>query len=191
MPYKVGTRLHIMLEHYWRDRDFTATTLEPPLTSGPYRIAVVESKKQIIYERVPDYWGRDLAVNRGRFNFDRVHVDIYRDDSAMREAFKSGAMDMRVEGSVKDWMESYDIDAARDGRIVKFGLTSDNPKPMIAYVINTRRQKFQDRRVPRAINLAYDPDRESDREIRASPRRSPDCSGRRRKWPEAVRASRD
>ena len=156
MPYKVGTRLHIMPEHYWSERDFSATTLEPPLTSGPYRIVEVRAKQQIIYERVPDYWARDLPVNRGRFNFDRIQIDIYRDDSVMREAFKAGAMDIRVEGEVKDWMESYDIDAARAGRIVKFGLTSDNPKPMIAYALNMRRLKFQDPRVRRAINLAYD-----------------------------------
>ena len=155
-PFKLGTQMPILPEHYWRDRDFAATTLEPPLASGPYRIAEVMASRRIVYERVRDYWGRELAVNVGRFNIDRFQFDYYRDDTVMREAFKSGSLDLRIEGSVKDWMEGYDIDSARDGRIIKSGLTSDNPKPMIAFAINTRRDKFKDIRVRRAINLAFD-----------------------------------
>ena len=82
----------ILPEHAWKTREFDRTTLEPPLGSGPYRVARFEPGRSIVYERVPDYWGRDLAVNRGQYNFAEIRYDYYRDDGVALEAFKAGCL---------------------------------------------------------------------------------------------------
>ena len=93
----------ILPEHYWRTRDLSKTTLEPPLGSGPYRIADFEQGQFLVYERVADYWGRDLAVHRGRHNFDYIRYEIYRDATIAREALRKGLLDYRIESDPYVW----------------------------------------------------------------------------------------
>jgi ABC-type oligopeptide transport system substrate-binding subunit len=97
LPLLVAGFLPILSEHWWRGREFAETTLEPPLASGPYMIERIEPGRAIVYRRNPDYWGRDLAVNRGQFNFDTIRYTYFRDDSVALEAFKAGDYDYRGE----------------------------------------------------------------------------------------------
>lgn len=142
--------------HFWATRDISKPTLEPPLGSGSYKITKVEPGRSITYERVKDYWGADLPVNRGTWNFDEIRYDFYRDDTVQFEAFKSGRIDFRGEGSAKRWETEYDIPQVKDGRIVKRAVPNETPRGMGAYFFNLRRKQFQDVRVRRGIIHLYD-----------------------------------
>jgi microcin C transport system substrate-binding protein len=163
LPFIVG-ELSVFPKHYWtgtdangKSRDITKTTLEPPLGSGPYRIKAVKPGEFIAYERVPDYWGKDLPVRRGQNNFQNVEFQYYGDRNVALEAFKAGQYDYRRENSAKSWATSYDFPALKDGRVVKRDdIVLELPKPMQGFAFNLRRAKFQDIRVRRAFNLAYD-----------------------------------
>ena len=155
LPLIMG-QLTVLPKHYWASREFDATTLDPPLGSGPYRIGTFEAGRWSSYERVPDYWGKDLAVNRGRHNFDRVRYDYYQNMTVALEALKAGAYDLRVEASSKDWATAYDAPAVRDGRLVKGEFPHARPAGMQGYAFNMRRPLFQDRRVRQAIGYALD-----------------------------------
>ena len=155
LPLIMG-QLTVLPKHYWEGRDFEATTLDPPLGSGPYKIADFDAGRWSRYARVPDYWGKDLAVNRGRDNFDTVRYDYYRDMTVALEALKAGAYDIRVEASAKDWATGYDSPAVRDGRLIKGEFKHSRPAGMQGYAFNLRRPLFQDRRVREAIGYAFD-----------------------------------
>jgi len=155
LPLIVG-QMPILPKHYWKDRDFEKTTLEPPLGSGPYRIAEFEPGRQVTLERVTDYWGRDLPVNRGQYNFDRMRFDYYRDDTVIRQALKAGAIDYRAENQAKAWALDYDVPAVREGRLILKAFKHSRPTGMQAFVMNTRRTVFADRRVRRALAYAFD-----------------------------------
>ncbi len=162
LPVIVG-ELTIYPKHYWtgkdangKPRDITKTTLEPPLGSGPYKIKSVRPGEFISFERVPDYWGKDLPLRRGQFNFDTVELQYYGDTNVSMEAFKSGQYDFRLETSAKTWATAYNFPALNAGQVVKREVKLETPKPMQAFVFNLRRPKFQDARVRRAFNLAYD-----------------------------------
>jgi microcin C transport system substrate-binding protein len=163
LPQITG-QLLILPKHYWtgtdakgNPRNIGSSTLEPPLGSGPYRIADVNAGSMIRYERVRDYWGAELPVHRGHYNFDSIQVDYYRDLNVSFEAFKSGQFDFYFENSAINWATRYDFPAIRDGRVVKRDdINLDTPEPMQAFVVNLRRPKFQDPRVRRALNLAFD-----------------------------------
>ncbi|HAK62561.1 MAG TPA: hypothetical protein DCO82_04885, partial [Alphaproteobacteria bacterium] len=155
LPLIMG-QLPILPEHYWKDRDFEATTLEPPLGSGPYRIARVEANRRLILERVPDYWGKDLPVNVGTNNFGRIVFEYYRDDTVALEAFKANNFDIRFESSAKNWATAYDFPAVAEKKVVRAELETRNAEPMQGFVFNTRRDKFSDRRVRLAFNYAFD-----------------------------------
>ncbi len=142
--------------HYWETRDISKTTLEPPLGSGPYRIKSMEPGRNIVYERVEDYWAADLPVNRGRNNFDIIRYDYYRDQTVQFEAFKAGKIDYRGEGEVKRWFTGYDIPQVNNGQILKVEKANNNPRGIGAFFINNRRDKFSDRRVREAIVNLYD-----------------------------------
>ncbi|MFM2129372.1 MAG: periplasmic-binding component of superfamily transporter, yejA, partial [Pseudomonadota bacterium] len=114
LPLIMG-QLPVLPRHYWADKDFDRTTLTPPLGSGPYRVAEVDPGRAVTYERVRDYWGRHLAVNRGRHNFDRIRIDYFRDNTVALEALKAGAFDFREEHVSKFWSASYDVPAVREG----------------------------------------------------------------------------
>ena len=155
LPLILG-QLPVLPKHYWQGRDFDATTLDPPLGSGPYKIGAFEAGRFSTYQRVPDYWGKDLPVNRGRDNFDTVRYDYYRDMTVQLEALKAGAYDFRSEFSSKDWATAYDIPAVRDGQLIKNEVKHSRPAGMQGYAFNLRRPLFQDRRVRQAIGFAFD-----------------------------------
>ncbi|WP_304526714.1 extracellular solute-binding protein [Halomonas sp. I5-271120] len=155
LPLIIG-QLPILPEHYWADRDFTATTLDPLLGSGPYRISEVQPGRRIVYERVEDYWGKDLSVNQGRHNIDELVYDYYRDQTVALEAFKAGNLDMRIESSARQWATAYDFPAAENGLVKQLNIYDGQPSGMQAYVMNLRRETFKDPRVREAINLAFD-----------------------------------
>lgn len=147
----------ILPEHYWATRDLTKTILEPPLGSGPYRIADFEQGQFLLYERVPDYWGRDLAVHRGRHNFDYIRYEIYRDATIAREALRKGVLDYRIESDPYVWRTGYNIPAREKGWLVT---RQNNAKVQSGFqsalVFNTRRAKLADVRVREALTMAFD-----------------------------------
>ena len=141
---------------YWSGRDFSRTTLEASLGSGPYKVESLEQGRTITYRRVKDYWGATLPVNVGRQNFDTIRYDYYRDLSVLLEAFKGGAFDYRQENAAKNWATGYDSPALREGRIKKEVIPNQIPAGMQGYVFNTRRAMFADRRVRAALAHAFD-----------------------------------
>lgn len=155
MPLIAG-QLPILPRHYWEGRDFSRTTLEPPLGSGPYRIAGFETGRHVLLERVREYWGRDLAVNRGMHNFDRIRYDYFRDATVIREAVKAGSVDLHFENQAKAWALDYDTPAVREGRLRKQAFDHDRPAGMQGFAMNTRRAIFQDLRVRQALAFAFD-----------------------------------
>jgi microcin C transport system substrate-binding protein len=155
LPVIVG-QLPVLSKAYWAGRDFAKTTLDAPLGSGPYRVESLEPGRAITYRRVKDYWGAALPVNVGRFNFDTIRYDYYRDRTVALEAFKGGAFDLRVEDSSKNWATAYDVPPVRDGRIRKEQIPNEVPTGMQAWVYNTRRAIFSDPRVREALAAAFD-----------------------------------
>lgn len=155
LPMILG-QLPVLPRHWWAERDFTAGSLEPPLGSGPYRVERVAPGRSVSYARVDDYWGKDLPVNRGFNNFDRVVFDYYRDNAVALQAFKAGQFDYWYETSAKNWATAYDVSAVRDGRIVKEELTNHSPTGMQGFIFNTRRPLLADRRVRQALALLFD-----------------------------------
>jgi microcin C transport system substrate-binding protein len=155
LPLIIG-QLVVLPKHYWADKDFEATTLEPPLGSGAYRIDSFEPGRSITYVRVPDYWGARLAVNVGSSNFDKVRYDYYRDSTVVIEAFKSGAMDYRDENSSRHWATSYDIPAVKDGRLKKEEIPHKRSAGMQGFVFNMRRDLFKDPMVRQALTYGFD-----------------------------------
>ncbi|MBI3447096.1 MAG: ABC transporter substrate-binding protein [Magnetospirillum sp.] len=156
LPLIVG-QLPILPKHYWQGRDFGATTLEPPLGSGPYKVARFETQRSITYERVKDYWGADLPVRKGENNFDRIRYDTYRDTTVALEAFKGGEYDWRLENEAKKWATAYeDWTALKDGRGKKQAFANQRPAGMQAFAFNLRRELFTDARVRRALSYAFD-----------------------------------
>ncbi len=152
----IAGQFPILPRHYWATRDFSATTLEPPLGSGPYRIASLEANRFIVYERVTNYWARDLPVRRGAYNFDRVRVEYFLDDTVRLEAFKAGTFDWIMEGSAKNWATAYVGPAFRQNLIRRENLPNHRPAPAQTFVFNTRRPVFQDARVRYAVSHAFD-----------------------------------
>jgi microcin C transport system substrate-binding protein len=152
----LAAQMPILPAHYWKDRAFAKTTLDPPLTSGPYVIEKAEAGRYIRYRRDPDYWGKDLPVNLGRYNFDYIQADYYRDRNIALEAFFSGEYDFREEFTSKHWVTGYDKPPVRDGLIIRDVLPDETPSGVQAFFLNSRRTKFKDRRVRAAMNLAFD-----------------------------------
>ena len=155
LPQIMG-QLPILPRHYWQGRDFEKTSLDPPLGSGAYRVKEFETNRSVTYERVKDWWGKDLPINRGRYNFDRIRYDVYRDATVTLEAFKAGRYDYRPENSAKNWATGYDFPALREGLVSKQEIQHSRPTGMQAFVFNTRRDKFADPRVRRALGYAFD-----------------------------------
>ncbi len=149
-------QMPVMPKHWWEKRDFTAATLEPPLGSGPYRVKSVQAGRSIVYERVKDYWGKDLPLNKGRYNFDEIEIDYYRDDTVALEALKAGEYDVRVESSAKNWANAYNVPAVQQKQLRREVFANKRPSGMQAFVFNTRREVFADRKVRQALNYAFD-----------------------------------
>jgi microcin C transport system substrate-binding protein len=156
LPLILG-QIPVLPKHFYGpDRPFERATLDIPLGSGPYRIDSFEAGRRVSYRRVENYWGRDLAINRGRYNFDVIHHEYFRDDTVAIEAFKGGAFDLRVENSAKHWATGYDLPAVREGMLRKEEIENDRPSGMQGFVFNTRRALFADRRVRAALAYAFD-----------------------------------
>jgi microcin C transport system substrate-binding protein len=154
LPVILG-QLPVLSKAYWTGRDFTKTTLQAPLGSGPYRVESFEPGRSITYRRVPDYWAAAVPVNVGRYNFETIRYDYYRDGTVALEAFKAGAYDFRPEASAKNWAMAYDIPAVRDGRIHKELIPNEVPTGMQGFVYNTRRPIFRDPRLRAALAAAF------------------------------------
>jgi peptide/nickel transport system substrate-binding protein len=155
MPLILGL-MPVLPRHAVDPERFEETSFAPPLGSGPYVVAEVDAGRSVTLRRNPAYWGRDLAVNRGMWNFDTERFDFYRDAESLFEAFKKGLYDIRPETDPGRWETGYDFPAARDGRVVKDEFPSGLPKPMMALVFNTRRAPFADVRVRDAISTLFD-----------------------------------
>lgn len=155
LPLIIG-QMPVLSKKYWQDRDFTATTLDIPVGSGPYRIERFEAGRFIIYQRDPNYWGKDLPVNRGQHNIDRLRYDYYRDATVALEAFKAGAYDLRVENVAKQWATGYDFPALREGRVKKETFPHQRTSGMQGFVYNLRRPLFQNPKVREALAYAFD-----------------------------------
>ena len=150
------SQMEILPKHYWESRDFAATTLKPPLGSGPYKLKSFEVGRKVEYERVKDYWGKDLPVRVGMFNFDRVRFMFYRDSTVELEAFKSGDYDWRKEYTAKIWARMYDTPEVKNGQIVKELFPHHRAGVAYGWVFNTRRQPFDDRDVRKALTYVFD-----------------------------------
>jgi len=146
----------VLAKHAVDPETFEDTSMTPLLGSGPYRVGQIDAGKSITLARDPDYWGRDLAVNRGFWNFDEVRFDYYRDANSYHEAFKKGLFDVRKEDDPGRWTTAYEFPALRDGRVIKETFTSGLPKPSLNFVFNTRRPVFADTRVREALALLFD-----------------------------------
>jgi microcin C transport system substrate-binding protein len=148
--------LPVLPQHYWKDRDFKATTFEPPLGSGPYRIAQVVPGRSLVFQRVKDWWGKDLPVNRGKYNFDRVEVEFYRDNHVAFEAFKAGEFDFYIENQAKNWANGYRFPAVTRGEVIRAEIAHQIPTQTQALFMNTRRGLFGQRKVREALGLMFD-----------------------------------
>ena len=155
LPLIIG-QLPILPKHHWQGRDFERTTLEPPLGSGPYQIGKVDPGRSITFERVTDYWGRNLGVNKGRYNFDAIRFEYYRDPTVALEAFKANAFDFRQENTAKVWATQYNFPAIAKGKVIRETLANNNPTGMQSFAFNVRKSKFRNRRVREALALTFD-----------------------------------
>jgi microcin C transport system substrate-binding protein len=141
---------------YYASKPFDETTLEPPLGSGPYKVGRFEPGRFIEYDRVKDWWGADLPVSRGQYNFDVVRFEFYRDRDVAFEGFTAKSYLFREEFTSRTWATRYDFPAVRDGRVKRDVLPDDTPSGAQGWFINTRREKFKDRRLREALINAFD-----------------------------------
>lgn len=155
LPQITG-QLPVMSKKWWSTRDFTKTSLEPPMGSGPYRIGAFEPGRFVEIDRVKDWWGANLPINVGQNNFDRIRYDYYRDQTVALEAFKSGRYDIRNENASLVWATGYDFPARRDGRVKLEEVRHARPTGMQAFVFNIRREQFKDPVLRQAMAYAFD-----------------------------------
>ena len=155
LPLILGL-MPVFQAHAMTPEQFDMSSMTPLAGSGPYTVSRVDAGRSITFQRDPEYWGKDLPVNRGRFNFDEIRFDYFRDASVMLEAFRSGSLDLRLEEDPGRWADAYNIPAVRDGRIVKAEFPIGLPAGMTALVFNTRRAIFSDPRVRHALMTLFD-----------------------------------
>ena len=155
LPLIIGL-MPILPKHAIDAATFEQTTLKPPIGSGPYRVSDVKAGASVTLSRDPNYWGKDLNVNRGLWNFDEVRFDYFRDNNAAFEAFARGLVDVRLETEPSRWSTAYDFAAVRDGRVIKETIANGSPQPSDYLAFNTRRPQFADVRVREALTLLFD-----------------------------------
>lgn len=146
----------VLPEHATDVENFGKTTIVPPIASGPYTVSEVKPGESITYQRNPDYWAKDLPVQRGFFNFDTIKVDYYRNAQAQFEGFKKGLFDIYPENSPGKWRTAYDFPAVNDGRVIKEAFKNKTPSGMLGFVFNTRRPQFANRNVRKALAMLFD-----------------------------------
>ncbi|HBT40840.1 MAG TPA: hypothetical protein DIW51_15470 [Rhodospirillaceae bacterium] len=154
LPLIIG-QLTVLPKHYWKDREFNKTTLEPPLGSGPYKITEFEAGRFVKLSRVQDYWGKDIPVMKGYNNFDEIIFDYYRDSNVALEAFLAGRYDYKSENSSKAWATAYETPAVKKGVLVKEQIHHDRPAGMQGFAFNTRRELFSAPQVRHALAYAF------------------------------------
>ncbi|MCC6779098.1 MAG: ABC transporter substrate-binding protein [Hyphomicrobiales bacterium] len=155
LPLILGL-MPVLARHATKAETFEETSLQPLLGSGPYVVADVDAGRSVTLKRNPSYWGRDLPINRGFWNFDEIRYDFYRESNAHLEAFKRNLYDIRTEHDPTRWQTGYDFPAVRDGRVLKETNPTGLPKSSSYYVFNTRRPIFADIRVRQALSLLFD-----------------------------------
>ncbi|MGI9282994.1 MAG: extracellular solute-binding protein [Endozoicomonas sp.] len=155
LPIKLS-ELPVLPKHYWQNRDFAKTTLTPPLLSGPYKIARIKPGSTIVYERVTDYWGAELPVNKGLYNFERITLNFYRDKHVSFQAFKNGEIDIHYEGEAKNWETGYAFPAMQQNKIAKLSIPDKMHYGRRFFVFNLRSPMFQDLRVRQAVSMLFD-----------------------------------
>jgi peptide/nickel transport system substrate-binding protein len=155
LPLILGL-MPVLPKHATDVATFEETSMTAPVGSGPYRVSAVKPGASVTLTRNPDYWGRDLPVNRGLWNFDEIRLDFYREANGQFEAFKRGLYDFRVESEPLRWHEGYDFAAARNGQVIREAIRSGMPQPSEFLVFNTRRPVFSDIRVRQALTLLFD-----------------------------------
>ena len=156
LPLIIGYQLPIFSKKYWSNKQFDKTTLDPPVGSGPYLISDLQPGRSITLKRDPNYWGKNLNVNKGRYNFDEIHTDYYRDVTVALEAFKSGAYDFRLENSSKNWATAYNFNATKNGQVIVEEIPYARPSGMQGFAFNTRKPIFKNRNVRKALTYAFD-----------------------------------
>lgn len=155
LPLILG-QLTVLPKHWWEGKDFESTTMEIPLGSGPYKIASVDANRSITLQRVPDYWGKDLSVNKGLYNYDTIEFEYYRDSQVAIEAFTGGRYDYRSENSSKAWATAYDVPAVKNGLIKLERFDHDRAAGMQGFAFNSRRDIFKNPKVREALAYAFD-----------------------------------
>ncbi len=156
LPLIMG-QMTIFPKHFWQDKDFASTSLKViPIGSGPYKIKSIDAGRNITYERVKDWWAKDLPINKGRYNFDEISYDYYKDSTVALEAFFSNEYDFRSENIAKSWFTAYDKKPVNEGKIIKKELIHERPTGMQGFAFNTRRDMFKDKIVRKAIGMAFD-----------------------------------
>jgi peptide/nickel transport system substrate-binding protein len=155
LPLILGL-MPVLPQHAVDVATFEETSMTAPIGSGPYRVSAVKPGASVTLTRNPDYWGRDLPVNRGLWNFDEIKIDFYREANGYFEAFKRGLYDFRVESEPLRWHDGYDFPAARHGEVIRDAIKTGMPQPAEFLVFNTRRPEFSDIRVRRALTLLFD-----------------------------------
>jgi microcin C transport system substrate-binding protein len=155
MPLLVGG-LPVLPKHFFEGRDFSRPLTDSPIGSGPYRIASFDMGRDVVFERNPDWWARDLPTGKGTNNFDRVRVDYYRDLTVSMEAFKGGQVDLRSENTAARWATFYDFPAVQQGLVIKRNFRHHLPTGLQGWAMNTRRKVFADPLVRNALGLVYD-----------------------------------
>jgi len=155
LPIILG-QVPVLSKTYWSTRDFTATTLEIPVGSGPYTIESFEPGRFVVAKRRADYWGRNLAVTRGFYNFERIRYEYFRDENVQFEAFKKGVYDVHRSTTARQWATAYDFPAFQEGKIRKYEFTDGTPMSAQTFIFNLRNPLFQDARVREAMNYAFD-----------------------------------
>ncbi len=152
----VLSQLAILPKHFWEGKDFGSGSLDIPMGSGPYVVETLNAGSSITYKRRDDYWGKDLPINKGKFNFDQIKYDYYKDDNIALEGFFSDEYDFRIENTAKSWATAYDAPPVKDGRITKKELKHKRPQGMQAFIYNIRKPIFQDTNVRIALGYAFD-----------------------------------
>ncbi len=152
------SQLPVLPKHYWTSegRSFTGNALTMPLGSGPYKIGKVVAGRSIEYVRDPNYWGKDIPINRGKFNFDKITFDYYKDQNVALEAFFAGEYDYRMENTAKLWATAYNAAPVKDGRIIKEEIEHGRPAGMQGFLYNIRKPVFADKAVRQALDYAFD-----------------------------------
>lgn len=157
LPF-ILSELPVLPKHYWEqdENDFSSASLKIPLGSGPYQVTRVDGGRSIAYQRVKEYWAKDLPVNRGRYNFDEISYDYYRDEQVALQALKAGEYDLRYENVAKNWATAYDVPAVHSGELILATIPTRNPAPIQGFAFNLRRDFFQDPLVRKAMSYAMD-----------------------------------